>query len=181
MKIVLTTILIGLLATSMAYSHEHYEHNNSHEHAMGKMAMHEGEEDLGVCPVLGGKAGKEYSYNYKGKTYNFCCSSCIEEFKKNPEKYISKIKDVDLEAFQFGFSPEVITVKKGDIVKLYVHSRDVTHGIYIKEYNINVPVKKDDPKKIEFLADKAGSFDIVCSVYCGSGHSGMKAKLVVKE
>jgi YHS domain-containing protein len=27
------------------------------------------------------------TYVYKGKVYGFCCKDCIDEFKKNPEKY----------------------------------------------------------------------------------------------
>ena len=43
-----------------------------------------------VCPVSGLKiqAGKEIKYEYKGKIYNFFSTSGVEEFKKNPEKYI---------------------------------------------------------------------------------------------
>ena len=28
------------------------------------------------------------SYEYKGKTYYFCCSGCKPMFDKNPQKYI---------------------------------------------------------------------------------------------
>jgi cytochrome c oxidase subunit 2 len=138
------------------------------------------QESTGICSVMGGKINKEYSYNYQGKAYYFCCPMCIEKFKKDPEKYISKIKEIKLEAYQFGFSPEIITVKKGDIVTILVTSRDVTHGVYIQGYNINVTVDKEAEKKIEFIADKIGQFEILCSVYCGEGHRQMKAKLIVE-
>ena len=47
-----------------------------------------------ICPVLGEKIdeGLKATYEYKGKIYNFCCAMCIEEFKKDPEKYIKKIE-----------------------------------------------------------------------------------------
>lgn len=93
----------------------------------------------------------------------------------------AQISEFDLEAYQHGYSPERLVVKKGNIVKLHATSRDVPHGIFIKEYGINVPVKKGSVEEIEFVADKAGEFDILCSVYCGSGHHSMKAKLVVEE
>ncbi|MBF0494670.1 MAG: YHS domain-containing protein [Candidatus Omnitrophica bacterium] len=28
------------------------------------------------------------TYEYNGKIYNFCCPMCVEEFKKDPVKYI---------------------------------------------------------------------------------------------
>jgi cytochrome c oxidase subunit 2 len=32
---------------------------------------------------------------------------------------------------------------------------------------------------VEFVADRAGSFDFTCAEYCGTGHSGMKGRLTV--
>src|SRR3954463_11372752 len=34
--------------------------------------------------------GKTYVYN--GKTIGFCCPDCIDDFKKNPEKYMATLK-----------------------------------------------------------------------------------------
>lgn len=93
----------------------------------------------------------------------------------------AQVKEINLEAYQFRFSPETITVNKGDIVKIHATSRDVPHGVFIKEYGINEKVEKGKITDIEFTADKSGEFDIICSVYCGQGHQNMKAKLVVKE
>jgi YHS domain-containing protein len=33
------------------------------------------------------EADQKVTYVYKDKTYAFCCSECIPEFKKNPEKF----------------------------------------------------------------------------------------------
>lgn len=179
----ISVFLFGSILVLPAYADEMHKHHHhvmgEAEHHMEANGMHA--EDMGICPVMHNEASKEYSYTYEGKTYYFCCLMCIEEFKKDPAKYISKIKEIKLEAFQFGFSPDTIRVKKDDIVKVYITSRDVSHGFYIKEYNINVPVQKGEIKKIEFFAGKIGEFDILCSVYCGRGHGNMKAKLIVEE
>jgi YHS domain-containing protein len=34
----------------------------------------------------------EYKLQYQGKTYYFCCEDCLNEFKANPSKYVSKNK-----------------------------------------------------------------------------------------
>lgn len=138
-------------------------------------------ENVGICPVMHNSALKQYSYTYKGKTYYFCCPMCIEKFKQNPEEYISRIKEITVISYRYGFKPDTITVRKGDILKIKFTSNDVPHGFYIKEYNINVKVAKGEEKIIEFVADKAGVFTIRCSVYCGTGHHKMQAKLIVKE
>ena len=48
-----------------------------------------------ACPVSGLKiqAGKEIKYEYKGKIYNFFSTSGIEEFKKDPDKYIQILEN----------------------------------------------------------------------------------------
>ncbi|MCL7393323.1 MAG: YHS domain-containing protein [Thaumarchaeota archaeon] len=48
--------------------------------------------------VCGMEVGKDtpYKMEYKGKTYYFCCGYCLEEFRKNPEKYLSSKSGDDL-------------------------------------------------------------------------------------
>ena len=89
-------------------------------------------------------------------------------------------KEFKITAKQFSFEPSTIEVNKGDKVRLIVTSMDVPHGISIKEYGINERLDVGKPVAIEFTADKEGTFTAFCSVFCGSGHSGMKGKLVVK-
>ncbi len=46
-----------------------------------------------ICPVMGEKIDEKSkaTYDYKGKTYDFCCPGCIDTFKKDPDKYIKKV------------------------------------------------------------------------------------------
>ncbi|MBU1112650.1 MAG: YHS domain-containing protein [Candidatus Omnitrophica bacterium] len=178
MKAIWVLIFLIFLNFGRGYAQEH--HMNGHQDQIGGQIM-PAAKNLGICPVMGGEAKEEYSYVYEGKTYYFCCPSCTEDFKSDPQKYISQIKEFKLEAYQFGFEPEEIVINQGDRVTIIATSRDVAHGVYIKEYAINVTVNKGEEKKIEFIAELAGEFPILCSVYCGKGHSKMKAKLIVKE
>jgi YHS domain-containing protein len=45
------------------------------------------------CPVLAGDINKEVYADYKGKRIYFCCAGCDAEFKKDPEKYMKKLKE----------------------------------------------------------------------------------------
>jgi cytochrome c oxidase subunit II len=84
-------------------------------------------------------------------------------------------------AKNYEFDPGVITVKKGEKVRLFITATDRDHGIKIEGYDINQVLKKGETETIEFTADKAGTFEFKCSVYCGMGHRKMKGKLVVEE
>jgi YHS domain-containing protein len=51
-----------------------------------------------ICPVSKeavGEMGEPYEVAYNGRIYNLCCSSCAEDFMKDPEKY-SKIADQEV-------------------------------------------------------------------------------------
>ena len=90
------------------------------------------------------------------------------------------VKEFNVTAFQFGFDPSTIVVNNGDIVRLKVTSRDVTHGIAIRDFDVNEVIEPGKIATIEFTANKTGNFTFYCSVYCGSGHREQKGTLIVK-
>ena len=45
------------------------------------------------CPVMGGKIDKNVYTDYQGKRIYFCCSGCLDDFKKNPDKYIKQMEE----------------------------------------------------------------------------------------
>lgn len=49
---------------------------------------------LGTCLVSGeelGSMGDPTVINHAGREIKFCCDSCVPKFKKDPEKYLSKL------------------------------------------------------------------------------------------
>lgn len=46
-----------------------------------------------ICPVTGEQIDEanKVTFEHEGKIYNFCCSGCIEPFKKDPNRYIEKV------------------------------------------------------------------------------------------
>jgi YHS domain-containing protein len=44
------------------------------------------------CPVMGGKIDEKIYADYQGKRIYFCCTGCLEEFNKDPEKYMKKME-----------------------------------------------------------------------------------------
>ena len=91
-----------------------------------------------------------------------------------------ELKEFNITAKQFGFEPDIITVNKGNAVKLKITSIDVTHGFSINEYNIRETLEPGKTITVEFVADKSGTFQFFCSVYCGIKHAEMRGKLIVK-
>ena len=50
-------------------------------------------KDQTNCPVMGGEINKEIYADHDGKRVYFCCSMCIDTFKKDPAKYLKKLAD----------------------------------------------------------------------------------------
>lgn len=49
------------------------------------------------CPVMNYGINKKLYADYNGKRVYFCCPSCPDEFKKDPEAYIKKMEEQGIE------------------------------------------------------------------------------------
>ncbi len=78
-----------------------------------------------------------------------------------------------------------LKVSKGDRVVFRLISSDVYHGFAMPAYGIGVVdtvyIKPGDITRVEFTADKAGTFKFFCTIVCGSKevHDAMGADLTV--
>jgi cytochrome c oxidase subunit 2 len=87
---------------------------------------------------------------------------------------------IEVVARRYAFEPAEIEVAQGERVRVLVKSGDGLHGFEIKRFKISKELPRGaDPVAIEFTADEAGRFPILCSVFCGDGHDDMKGMLVV--
>ncbi len=86
-------VIFGTGKLSFA-QHDHLEHGTEPVvgDAVSKEAVNVGNK---ICPVSGDKIIEETksTFEYKSKVYNLCCPVCIDEFKKDPDKYIKKVNE----------------------------------------------------------------------------------------
>ena len=93
---------------------------------------------------------------------------------------VDEMKTIEVIASQYAFEPATISVAEGDRVRLHLRSTDRAHGIGIKAFGVKALIPKTgEVATVEFIADRAGTFDITCSEYCGTGHGAMTGKLIV--
>lgn len=78
-------------------------------------------------------------------------------------------------------SPGELRVPKGKPVKLVMSSRDVVHSLFIPEFRIKQDVVPGTYTTLWFEATEAGETMLLCTQYCGTGHSDMLARVVVME
>jgi cytochrome c oxidase subunit 2 len=89
-------------------------------------------------------------------------------------------KVFEVVAKRFSFEPAKIEVTEGDRVQLVVKSGDGVHGVEIKKFRVNKVVPRGGkPVTIDFVASAPGTYEILCSEFCGDGHESMTGTLVV--
>ena len=89
------------------------------------------------------------------------------------------IRRIELEAFQFGFDPEVIVVIENETVEITAVSTDVAHGFGLDEYGINRVLEPGKEEVISFTAGEPGRHTFHCTVFCGAGHGRMQGELII--
>lgn len=91
------------------------------------------------------------------------------------------VTEFTVNAANFSFAPNTMTVKKGDTVRITFQNIEGFHDLKIDEFGVatrKLQAKESDT--VEFVTDQAGAFEYYCSI--GSHRAmGMWGTLVVEE
>lgn len=88
---------------------------------------------------------------------------------------------VEITAKRWQYTPNEITLKKGQPAVIVIKALDADHGLKFADLNLSTKISKGSSNEITFTPDKAGDFIGQCSVFCGAGHGGMKLTIHVTE
>ena len=84
-------------------------------------------------------------------------------------------------AKRFEFSPNLITLARGETVKLQIKSEDVTHGLFLRPLGIDTEIVPGRVTELTVTPATAGTYRAICDHFCGAGHGGMKMTIIVRE
>ena len=87
---------------------------------------------------------------------------------------------VEITAKRFAFSPDKITLKKGQTVKLRLHSEDVTHGFFLRPLKLDEEIPAGQTADVTVTPQTAGTFTTICDHFCGANHGNMNMTIVVE-
>ena len=91
-----------------------------------------------------------------------------------------EVKEFTIREHSFMLDPSTITVNKGDTVRITVINDQGTHDLNIDGYNEKTSViSAGDSEVIEFVADREGTFDMLCGVG-NHREQGMEGTLIVQ-
>jgi cytochrome c oxidase subunit 2 len=88
---------------------------------------------------------------------------------------------IQITAKKFEFSPDSITLKKGEPVVFEISSEDRKHGFNLRAFGVRSDLLPGNVSRIRFTPDKTGKFTFSCDVFCGDGHEDMTGTVVVTE
>lgn len=125
----------------------------------------------------------------KGETPSEMAEGAKRDMKKVSQEVTSK-EDMKATAKEFAmdsyydekgvwFSVKEIRVKKGDSVRIVVTNTKGMHDFVIDEFGVKQETPLNEKTVIDFVADKAGTFEYYCSM---PGHraKGQWGKLIVE-
>jgi cytochrome c oxidase subunit II len=81
--------------------------------------------------------------------------------------------------YENGAQETELRVPLGRPVKLVLTSQDVIHGFYAPAFRIKQDAVPGMTTYLWFQPTEAGTFDVMCSQYCGLEHSHMLSKIIV--
>lgn len=90
-------------------------------------------------------------------------------------------KTIDITAKRFEFSPNKVTLKKGETVTLRLNAEDVVHGLFVRPLKIDTDIPPGKTTEITITPQEIGTFTAICHHFCGSGHGNMKMTFEVVE
>jgi len=108
---------------------------------------------------------------------------CVPYSKVYTQPKITRLDSTTFQVFavaqMWQFQPSQIYIPAGSTVDFYVTSKDVVHGFYIEEKNVNMMAVYGGINKTTVKFDKPGVYKITCHEYCGAGHQNMQAEVIV--
>lgn len=112
--------------------------------------------------------------------YGYVAFSPMRNVPKDaiPIKVIGKMWSWTFE-YEGGKQSADLVVPLNKAVKLNLYSPDVIHSLYIPAFRIKEDVVPGKDNYMWFIAQQPGTYDILCTVYCGLRHSYMEAKAKV--
>jgi cytochrome c oxidase subunit II len=87
---------------------------------------------------------------------------------------------IAITAKKWSFDPNPIHVALGKTTILEVTSVDVAHGLFIPALDVNEQLEPGTTTRIVITPKEPGSFPMICNVFCGGGHSGMRGTVIVE-
>jgi heme/copper-type cytochrome/quinol oxidase subunit 2 len=92
----------------------------------------------------------------------------------------TKYHSITVVAIEGKMSPDVIRVRRGDLVRLTFIAKDGTYGVKIAALKVKGKATPEHPVSVEFAATSEGEYEVRCTKFWGIKHWSENGKIVVE-
>lgn len=118
--------------------------------------------------------------NVAGIFLTVLCLSALAALSGTNTAHAGDLPVVEITAKRFAFSPDRITLKKGETVKLRIRSEDVTHGFFLRPLKLDEEIPAGQTIEVTVTPETTGTFMTICDHFCGANHGNMNMTIVVE-
>ncbi len=118
---------------------------------------------------------------FKSKVDVMVAKYTVRHDGKMPIVHMPPGSDVYLLSKNYDWGQFTLELEQGEKYRLHLATLDMAHAIVVRELRLMNRIKVGEFKVIEFSPSTAGTFDLICGQFCGSGHGGMVGKMIITE
>lgn len=86
---------------------------------------------------------------------------------------------IEIEARRFRYSPNEVTVRRGELATLALRAVDFAHGFSLPDLNVRVDLVPGQVVSVNIQPKEVGRFTFLCDNFCGEHHEDMSGTLIV--
>ncbi len=86
---------------------------------------------------------------------------------------------IAIKAKKFTFTPDKITLTKGEPVMFELSSEDVLMSFSLPDFKLRADMLPGKVTQLMFTPQRAGEFEFICDVFCGDLHEEMQGVITV--
>ncbi len=87
---------------------------------------------------------------------------------------------VKLVAQKFKYTPAELVLKRGQAYVVELTTLDFAHGFNLPDLKLRADLVPGKTVELALRFDQPGKYDFFCDNYCGDGHEGMDAHIIVE-
>jgi cytochrome c oxidase subunit 2 len=88
---------------------------------------------------------------------------------------------VRIVAQRFSYTPNRITLKRGQAAVLQFTSMDFVHGFNVPDLHVRADLPPGKVTLVHITPQKAGVYDMLCDNFCGAKHEEMNGQIIVVD
>jgi cytochrome c oxidase subunit 2 len=112
---------------------------------------------------------------------SFCCLAIFSPHAQAASnENQTNIPVIVIKASRFVYTPNQLTLKKGQTVILEIEATDREHGFSIPALGVRIDAIPGKKNTLKITPTQTGKLIFFCDIFCGSDHEQMAGEIIVE-